>query len=172
MFSLSNVNLRVALVAAVVSGVAFAPAAKADPSIPNNLTLDVTDTLSVFNPVTISGKLSNSGSYNLDFTFTASAGSYNIASTTGSKVTLLEKINGVYQAVSTVWGNGTNSESGYISAGSYEVAVTGIGTKNQLISTTIGLSPAPIPAALPLFGSALVGVGLLGRRRQKKRAAV
>ena len=170
MFSFSKVNLRVAFAAAVISGVALAPAAsKAD--ISNNLSLDITDTLAVFNPVTIAGPLASTGAYSLDFTFTATGGSYNVASTTGSSVTLLEKINGSWQSVSTVWGNGSTHESGYISAGSYEVAVTGTGTKGQQISTTIGLSPAPIPAALPLFGSALVGVGLLGRRRQKKNVA-
>ena len=37
-------------------------------------------------------------------------------------------------------------------------------------SVTVSVSAVPIPAALPLFATGLVGLGLLGWRRKKKAA--
>ena len=37
-------------------------------------------------------------------------------------------------------------------------------------SATVSVSPVPLPAALPMFGAALVGLGGLARRRMKKAA--
>jgi hypothetical protein len=174
MFSLSKANLRISLASLVVAGLALAPTAgKADPTIPNSLTLDVTNTLSVLNPLTIGGKLSNAGAYNLDYTFTVTASSFEWGTSAGSAVTLYqETAPNSWTKYGTYNNNGTSNQSSYLSAGTYELAVTGNAlSKGQTVTTTIGLSPAPIPAALPLFGSALVGVGLLSRRRQKRVSA-
>lgn len=47
----------------------------------------------------------------------------------------------------------------------------GKGLSNYRIYTT-EISAVPLPAALPLFGAALIGIGYLGRRRKKKALAV
>jgi hypothetical protein len=58
----------------------------------------------------------------------------------------------------------------YLKNGAYELVVTGTvaGGKVASYSGNISVNPVPLPAALPLFGSALVGFGLFGRRRKAK----
>jgi hypothetical protein len=46
------------------------------------------------------------------------------------------------------------------------------GTNNVLIGTVTAVSAVPLPGALPLFASGLVGLGLLGWRRKRKNAAI
>jgi hypothetical protein len=55
-----------------------------------------------------------------------------------------------------------------LSGGHYTLDVTAVSTSaNSNFSGVIDIAPTPIPAALPLFGSALIGLGLFGRRRRK-----
>lgn len=44
--------------------------------------------------------------------------------------------------------------------------ITVAGKRTIETGSTIEISPIPVPAALPLFASALIGLGLLGRRRR------
>ena len=97
-------------------------------------------------------------------------------------VILEEKINGVYTQVASGT-SGANTSNGYgfnlnttyanLNAGSYEIVVAGAlaGGKVGNYSGSISVNPVPLPAALPLFGSALFGAGLLGRRRRQQTAA-
>lgn len=80
---------------------------------------------------------------------------------------------GTYVADSSIWvTNNDKTLSGYLTTGTYELVVTGTSTAGSVASFSgnLSVSAAPIPAALPLFGSALVAVGLFGRRRNKRQA--
>ncbi len=72
-------------------------------------------------------------------------------------------------------GTDISSDIGYsLAAGTYTLKVVAAllkTTTNGTDAATITVSAVPLPAALPLFGSALVGVGLFGRRRSKKASA-
>ena len=48
-----------------------------------------------------------------------------------------------------------------------QVYVINVGAKEIVkVAATTEISPIPVPAALPLFASALIGLGLMGRRRR------
>ncbi len=51
------------------------------------------------------------------------------------------------------------------------IPILGAGTVNEFYIESVTFSPVPLPAALPLFLSALAGLALLGRRQRKKAAA-
>ncbi len=59
--------------------------------------------------------------------------------------------------------------------GEYTIALDAFATKPTGTATfggTVDISPVPLPAALPLFGSVLAGLGFYGaRRRNKSKAA-
>jgi hypothetical protein len=70
--------------------------------------------------------------------------------------------------------NQTDTPSGYlttISATNLKYAFTSVEFIGNAQAFEIGaVSAVPIPGALPLFGSALIGIGALARRRTKKSA--
>ena len=120
------------------------------------------------------------GTYNLDYLFSMNSPTYETGSVVVTKgVSQASPTLKLYQVgannsltLVNTWGSGTANEAFYIGAGNYELAVTGQtadGGKN-VVATSFSVGAAPIPAALPLFGSALVGVGLLGRRRNRTTA--
>ncbi len=59
--------------------------------------------------------------------------------------------------------------------GIYEIDIVAFATKETGTATfggTVDVAPVPLPAALPLFGSVLAGLGFYGvRRRNKSKAA-
>ncbi|SEH30811.1 FxDxF family PEP-CTERM protein [Magnetospirillum fulvum] len=59
-----------------------------------------------------------------------------------------------------------------LASGTYALIVNGVVDQGNVGSYagTVAVSPVPLPAALPLFGSALLGLGALARRRQKENA--
>ena len=69
--------------------------------------------------------------------------------------------------------HGGSEVDGYLHTGAYELVVSGVSSAGKVASFSgnLAISQAPIPAALPLFGSALVVAGLMGRRRQQQAKA-
>jgi hypothetical protein len=67
------------------------------------------------------------------------------------------------------------SETISLAPGVYTIDLVGFATKPTGAATfggTVDISPVPLPAALPLFGSVLAGLGFYGwRRRNKSHAA-
>ena len=57
-------------------------------------------------------------------------------------------------------------------AGNYYIVVNGSGTNAAVYGGAVTVTPSavPLPAALPLFGAGLFGLGALARRRQAKKA--
>ena len=62
----------------------------------------------------------------------------------------------------------TAAESGIYA---FVAGVKNVGDNALSSELRVALSPVPLPTALPLFGSALLGLGALGRRRMRKDAA-
>jgi hypothetical protein len=58
-----------------------------------------------------------------------------------------------------------------LSAGQYLVDIVGTGKAGASFGATISVNPVPLPAALPLFGAALMGLGGLGWRRARRGTA-
>lgn len=53
-----------------------------------------------------------------------------------------------------------------LAPGSYSLGVSGTTIAGGAYSGTVSISPVPIPAAALLFGSGLLGLGVVGRRRK------
>ena len=182
--SLMNKGSRIAFAFMALAGAALLPAAShADTTFSVNV-----GNLDSVIPYSNTFNTTVNGHYTLDYTFSVSSEVYESASVTASNLNSKGKpigtvgtsptlklyeagANNTWNLVPT-WGSGTSSQSFYLGAGTYELAVTGsAATGKNVVSTTLSVNPAPIPAALPLFGSALVGVGLFGRRRRKDRVS-
>lgn len=65
-----------------------------------------------------------------------------------------------------IWSTGGNTYQTFLADG-----VNGSTHLWEYVSGTATVSAVPLPGALPLFGSALVGIGALARRRRAKKAA-
>ena len=100
---------------------------------------------------------------------------YGTSNLTGGTVGLYSRLGG---AGSLVGGQSLNiSNSGYDSlqlsgvmpSGSYSLVVSGAGTAGDLYGGTVNISAVPLPAALPMFGAGLVGLGALSRRRKNSK---
>jgi hypothetical protein len=61
--------------------------------------------------------------------------------------------------------------AGILEAGSYYLQLTGIGGGTSGYGGNLAVTAVPIPGALLLFGSGLVGLGLLGKNKLKKNVA-
>jgi len=63
--------------------------------------------------------------------------------------------------------------AGILDAGNYYLQIAGIGGGTSGYGGNLAVAPVPIPGALVLFASGLVGLGLLGKKKlQKKTDAV
>jgi hypothetical protein len=74
----------------------------------------------------------------------------------------------------TVGTVGEMTESVLLTPGDYKLYVVGLATLPIGATTfggTVDISPVPLPAALPLFGSVIAGLGIYGARRRKKQLA-
>ncbi len=58
-----------------------------------------------------------------------------------------------------------------LAKGTYLIDVVATGQNGASFSGTLSVNPVPLPAALPLFGAALMGLGGLGWRRARKDRA-
>ena len=60
-----------------------------------------------------------------------------------------------------------------LAKGTYTLVVSGKDLKNSTVGATgnITVSAVPLPAALPMFGAGLAGLGALARRRKANKAA-
>ncbi|MEM1152957.1 MAG: hypothetical protein AAGI44_02385 [Pseudomonadota bacterium] len=80
-------------------------------------------------------------------------------------------------ALSPGGGTVSTTTSGFIgevfTAGTYELAIGGLGVAGPYDYTLSGdVSPVPLPAAAWLFGSAVLGLSLVSRRRRQMRPEV
>jgi hypothetical protein len=57
-----------------------------------------------------------------------------------------------------------------LSTGNYKLVTDIAGAGKGSLSGALNISSVPLPGALPLFGSVIVGIGALARRRLKKAA--
>ncbi len=55
-----------------------------------------------------------------------------------------------------------------LTAGKYLIDIVAVGKANASLAGTVSVSPVPLPAALPLFGAALMGLGGIGWRRARR----
>ena len=55
--------------------------------------------------------------------------------------------------------------------GKIVLSATGSGLGNKFEVNCVTVSAVPVPAALPLFGAAVAGLGAMGKRRRRKAAA-
>jgi len=58
-----------------------------------------------------------------------------------------------------------------LSSGAYSLVVSGLGSGSGAYSGNISISPVPLPGAVLLFGSGLIGLGVAARRRKTGSAA-
>ncbi|HVI52538.1 MAG TPA: hypothetical protein VM661_15115 [Candidatus Sulfotelmatobacter sp.] len=156
----------------------------------NAYSLNQTFSDTVLSPEVSFSKSNTGVSFTSTYLFTLTNYSTNVSlalSQIGSNIsnltyTLYKLVDGILTPVkikstttSTV-GSSTISSTSYanlLANTTYELVVTGVakGGVYSSYSGSISLNPVPLPAALPLFGTALVGFGLFGRRRNKKAAA-
>ena len=62
--------------------------------------------------------------------------------------------------------------SGILAAGSYYLQISGIGGGTSGYGGNLAVAPIPIPGALALFATGLVGLGALGWRKNKNNKAL
>jgi len=85
------------------------------------------------------------------------------------------------------WGGQILSISANLASGTHTLKIYGLedccdggqslqfstdGVNYRTVSTTDGVSPVPLPGALPLFASALLGVGIMSRRRREQGVTI
>ena len=80
--------------------------------------------------------------------------------------TVVSLVTGSASAVTLNW-IGVDDVS-FVSYGGTNPGLNGSGTHFALDDLTISVAPVPLPAALPLFGFALAGMGFVARRRRTK----
>lgn len=105
-----------------------------------------------------------------DVTFQANGSNWDATFSGGGTITLLDDYNFV---LGMSWDGGSTwyDDSSYLLAGgapdSYQINFDGYNAGLEVMGSTIGvdLQPVPVPAAVWLFGSGLMGLAAIARRR-------
>lgn len=129
----------------------------------------------------LQGTLAGKVGYATDFTFTVNKAlkDVNVSIASSTPFTSTATIS-LFQGTTLLFKENMNilpgvtafdfSDKTKLVAGSYDILVSGSGSKNNIYSGSLKVSPVPLPAALPMFGGALLGLGALARRRKAAKS--